>query len=327
MSQLVLGIDGGGTKTLATICDSSGQVLGVGRGGASNIDDVGLEQATQNIQRAVDAARAQANLEPRAFDAAFLGLAGIVSERDRELVRGLARKLELAAPEHLGVDHDCCIALAGGLSGRAGIVLIVGTGSSCFGVNSHGDSWRAGGWGSLLSDEGSAYFLGRESLIASVRALDGRGPNTTLAATMLEQLDVHQPDDLLHRIYVTGLSRLEIAALAPVVLEVANGGDAVALELLKRGSILLAECVNAVAKQLHLEHEAVEIAAVGGLYAASALLRSELQRAVLESLPKSRMTQPELPPVLGACLLALRLLGDVPTATIEQFKLEIPKII
>jgi glucosamine kinase len=322
MTQLVLGIDGGGTKTLATICDSSGQVLGVGRGGASNIDDVGLEIASRNIQQAVAAARAQANLEPRPFDAAFLGLAGIVSARDRELVCGLAARLELAAPEHLVVDHDCRIALAGGLSGRAGIVLIAGTGSSCYGVNAAGDSWRAGGWGSLISDEGSAYFLGRESLIASVRALDGRGPDTELAAIMLEHLGVQQPDDLLHRIYVTGLSRSDIAALAPSVLEVANGGDAVALEILERGCALLAECVKAVAKHLQLEHQTCEVVAVGGLYNASELLQQKLRQRILELLPTAHITPPELPPVLGACLLALEKLNALTPATLKNLKLE-----
>jgi N-acetylglucosamine kinase-like BadF-type ATPase len=326
MTQWVLGVDGGGTKTLAAICDSSGHVLGVGRGGASNIDDVGLEQASTNIQQAVAAARKQANLEMRPFDAAFLGLAGIVSERDRELARGLATKLELAAPERLGVDHDCRIALAGGLSGRAGIVLIVGTGSSCFGINANGDSWRAGGWGSLISDEGSAYFLGRESLIASVRALDGRGPNTELAAIMLEQLGVLQPDDLLHRIYVTGLNRSEIAALAPLVLEVANDGDLVALEILERGSRMLAECVKAVAKHLQLEHQTFEVVAVGGLYNASKLVQQKLRQQILEFLPDAQITPPELSPVLGACLLALELLGKLTPATLKNLKLENAKL-
>jgi N-acetylglucosamine kinase-like BadF-type ATPase len=139
MSSLVLGIDGGGTKTLASICDTQGHVLGMGTAGPSNIDDVGLEIASQNIAQAVSAARAQAKLEPQIFDAAFLGLAGIVSEPDREVVRGIARKLELATYAQTGVDHDCRIALAGGLAGRPGVVLIVGTGSSCFGVNAVGD--------------------------------------------------------------------------------------------------------------------------------------------------------------------------------------------
>lgn len=318
MNRHVLGIDGGGTKTLATVCDDHGRVLGVGRGGPSNIDDVGLEAATANIAQAVNAAREQAKLEPAPFDAAFLGLAGIVSQRDRELVRGIAQNLELAAAARTAVDHDCRIALAGGLSGRPGIVLIVGTGSSCYGTNTGGKSWRAGGWGSLISDEGSGYFLGLESLRATVRALDGRGPSTKLTATLLEHLGVLMPDDLLHRMYVTGLNRSEIAALAPLLLEVAKAGDVVALNLLERGAVLLAECVKTVAQHLHLEQH--EIAVVGGLYTSSELVRAPLHRAIHGHLPAVKIIAPELSPVLGACLLALEMLGPVTPDVIAQLK-------
>jgi N-acetylglucosamine kinase-like BadF-type ATPase len=174
----------------------------------------------------------------------------------------------------------------------------------------------------LISDEGSAYFLGRESLIASVRALDGRGPKTTLTATMLERLGVSQPNDLLHRIYITGLSRLEIAALAPPALEVAKSGDLVALEILERGSRMLAECVKAVAKHLWLEHQTFEVVAVGGLYSASDLVRTQLHQHILELLPGVQIVNPELPPVLGACLLALEMLGKLTPAIIANLKLE-----
>ena len=243
MTAHLLGVDGGGTRTRVAICDPEGRVLGVGYGGPSNIDDVGLEQATHNLASAVNAARAAAGLERSPFAAAFLGLAGVVSGHDRDQARQMALELELAAPECLGLDHDCRIALAGALVRRPGGVLIVGTGSSAFGMNAAGEAWRSGGWGSLISDEGSGYFLGREALIATVRALDGRGPSTGLAQALLEHLGVAQPDDLLHRLYIAGLSRREIAALAPRVLEWADVGDAVALEIVRRGCALLG-CVD-----------------------------------------------------------------------------------
>ena len=315
-----LGVDGGGTKTLAAICDADGRVLGSGLGGPSNIDDVGLEAATDNIAQAVRVARAVAGLEPQPFAGAFLGLAGVVAERDRALVHGIARRLELS--EQIGVDHDCRIALAGGLSGRSGAVLIVGTGSSCYGVNDSGESWRSGGWGSLISDEGSGYFLGREGLIAAVRSLDGRGPASSLAAAMLRSLGVTQPDDLLHRLYVTGLTRTEIAALAPIILECAADGDEAALEIVERGSNLLTECVAAVAKHLRLER--FELVVVGGLYRESLLVQNRLQGTLLERVPQCRIVSPELPPVLGACLLALG--GAASSAVIERLKLEQAKV-
>ncbi len=311
-----LGIDGGGTKTLAAICDADGHVLGKGLSGPSNIDDVGFEMATANIAQAVRIARAVADCDPQPFAGAFLGLAGVVSQRDRALVHGIAQRLELSA--QTGVDHDCRIALAGGLAGRSGAVLIVGTGSSCYGVNDAGDSWRSGGWGSLISDEGSGYFLGREGLIAAVRSIDGRGPTSSLAGALLRFLRVMQPDDLLHRLYVEGLTRTEIAALAPTVLECAADGDDAALEIVERGSDLLTECVAAVAKHLRLER--FELVVVGGLYEESLLVQNMLQGTLLGHVPQCRIASPELPPVLGACLLALG--GAASSAVIAQLKLE-----
>ncbi len=307
MTEFVLGIDGGGTKTLAAICDSTGQVLGTGQAGASNIDDVGLKAATQNIAQAVSKARAEAKLEAAKFSAAFLGLAGIVSHEDRQLVHGIAKTLDLAPL--VGVDHDCRIALAGGLSGRAGIVLIVGTGSSCYGVNQKGLAWRSGGWGSLISDEGSGYDIGKQSLIAAVRDIDGRGAKTGLTDLMLSSLGISNPDQILHRLYVTGLTRAEIAALAPPVLELAQNGDAVALAILRKGWVQLSECVVAVTQKLKLEPP--EIVLVGGIATGNSWVKQELQNVILKALPQAKFSNPELSPVLGACLLAqgLRISG------------------
>ena len=151
-SRHFLGVDGGGTKTQAVIIDECGRVLGAGLGGPANYDAVGVEVAQSNIAQAVEAARQAAGIADYPFASAYLGLAGVVCARDCEIVHGIARRLNLAAI--VGVDHDCRIALAGGLSGRPGIVLISGTGSSCFGMNALGDQWRAGGWGYLISDEG-----------------------------------------------------------------------------------------------------------------------------------------------------------------------------
>ena len=317
--EFFLGIDGGGTKTLATIVDARGCVFGTGLAGAANIDDVGIAVATANISQAVDAARATAKLETFPFSAAFLGLAGVVSARDRNLVRGIAESLALARAEDILIDHDCRIALAGGLSGRPGIVLIAGTGSSCYGRNTNGQTWRAGGWGSLISDEGSGYWLGREGIVASVRALDGRDAPTVITAPMLEHLEVSNPDDLLHRIYVTGLSRSKIAALALVVIEAARESDETALKLIKQGSQLLAECVKAVVQKLNLEPEC-ELVLVGGIFQAGEIVLAPLRQSLLEYDLNCKITSPELSPSLGACLLALEHRGLLTESVMLELK-------
>jgi N-acetylglucosamine kinase-like BadF-type ATPase len=107
-------------------------------------------------------------------------MAGVVSPTDRAIMANIAQSLTLAPADRVGVDHDCRIALAGGLSGRPGMVQIAGTGSSTFGVNASGESWRAGGWGQLISDEGSGYWLGVQAMQTAVRAFDGRLPPTLL---------------------------------------------------------------------------------------------------------------------------------------------------
>ena len=321
MSDLVLGIDGGGTKTLAIIVNTRGQVLGVGVGGPSNVDDVGVAAATASIETAVraalEAAGRQTSQLERAlnnqFAAVFLGIAGVVSARDRALIHGIAQSLGLAQPERILVDHDCRIALAGGLSGRPGIVLIAGTGSSCFGADASGNTWRAGGWGSLISDEGSGYWFGREGLTATVRALDGRGPSTAITTLMLERLEVTHPDDLLHRLYVTGISRAEVAGLATVVLDAARGQDAVACQLIAQGSALLAECVAAVAARLDFG-SLCEVALVGGIFRSGNLIVDPLRSALRDVSLTCNLRVPERPPALGACLLALEHLGALKPA-------------
>src|SRR5688572_32083605 len=124
MKRYVLGIDGGGTKTQVLIADEEGHVQGWGIGGPSNYDDVGMEKAKAGIREAVHMARQRAALPERPFDSVFLGMAGVVSEKDRAVIRTIARQLDLAGDQNIGIDHDCRIALAGGLSGRPGIVLI-----------------------------------------------------------------------------------------------------------------------------------------------------------------------------------------------------------
>ena len=297
MSGYALGIDAGGTSTVAVIADGAGRVIGEGRAGAANPDDVGADGMAAALRAATEAARSAAGIRAD-LETAFLGVAGVISGDDRALVRsaaaGLARRIE--------VDHDCRIALAGGLSGRPGIVLIAGTGSASYGRTADGRDWRAGGWGALAGDEGGSYGIGVGALRAAVRSADGRGPRSTLEAAVLTHLDLTSLDELLGRLHVGGTTRTEIAALAPSVIAAARDGDEAAAGLLASAAEELASCVHAVAVHLELQH--VEVALVGGLFAAGAIVRDPLEQAVLYCLPGARLVDAELPPAVGAALLA-----------------------
>lgn len=299
--MIVAGIDGGGTQTRVMLAAADGHIYGLGHAGASNVDDVGVTQAASNIDAALQEACAQAQCQRDEVRYAFFGMAGVVSARDRAIIEQLARPLLPTA--QLGVDHDCYVALLGALSGREGIILIAGTGSACFGRDAQGQGWRAGGWGGLVSDEGSSYWLGQQALVAMVRDLDGRGATTCLTGRLFEVLGIEDADEVLHRLYVTGITRTEIAALAPYVVEAAETGDRVAQQLLEQGSSYLADCVAAVLARLDLPRPC-ELSVVGGLTKAGARFWQPFSDALEQRQLRVRHTNPEMPPVCGALLAA-----------------------
>jgi N-acetylglucosamine kinase-like BadF-type ATPase len=219
--ELYVGVDGGATKTLAVAADREGRVVGVGESGPSNYHVVGLDGAVENINTAVKQAIAAAGRETA--EVVTLGLAGMDTSHDFKIFE------EKAAPRVAGrrvfVRHDAEIALVGATLGEPGVIVIAGTGSVAGARNRRGEYARCGGWGHLLGDEGSAYFIAREALRAVLWAFDGRGPSTQLTEPVLKALGVASPDEILIKVYGERMSVREIARLAPLVTEAAKRGD------------------------------------------------------------------------------------------------------
>ncbi len=306
--RVVIGVDGGGTNTRVALVAETGEVLGIGLAGPSNYDDVGVKVAQRNIGHAVQQAWQNARRKRRPADAAFLGMAGVVSDQDRQTIRTIAEHLRLAPSDLIGVDHDIRIALAGGLAGQEGIALIVGTGSSCYGRTADGRSWRAGGWGHLLDDYGSGYYLGLQAMVAAVRAADGRGQPTALLPLILQELQLNDINALMRRLYYENMTRAEIAALGPKVLEVIAQGDAVAEAILQRGVEELVLMVETVAAQLGFLSRPFRLTYTGSI-AQSPIFQRYFRQAIQQRLPHCEVMEPQLPPVLGAALLALEMAG------------------
>lgn len=310
-----LGIDGGGTKTQVAICDETGRILGVGQAGPSGIDSVGAKGAIVGIGAAVTAARRQAGLPATSFDSVFFGMAGVVSEADRDIVRWVAQELGLG--QAVGVDHDIRIALAGGLAGRPGIALIAGTGSSCFGMNGQGERWQAGGWGHLISDEGSSYWFGWNAIRLAVGAYDGRWQSALLEPVQ-QQLGLQNMLDIHYRLYTQGIAKREIAGFAPLVISAAEAGDDLAQQLIRQGMHELARMAAAVARRLGWREAPCEVTLAGGLWRAGEPVLAPFRTALAAMLPPARIVMPELPPVLGACVLALQQAGAPVNEMVRQ---------
>lgn len=308
---LFLGIDGGGTTTRAFLCDERGRLLGSGRGGVANHLHAGWPGATESLRQAAQEAFGAAGLSGGPCAAVFLGMAAAAADTTRQRWREIAFQLALAAnPAAIGVDHDIRIALAGGLAGRPGIALIAGTGSSCYGRTTAGETWQAGGWGSILDDGGGGYWLGLRAVGAVIRGEDGRGPATALRERVLTRLHVATLREIVTRLHEGTLLRHEMARLAEDVFACAAAGDSAAQELLKRGADELAAMVRAVAEKLFAAG-APEVVLAGGT-ATAPEFAPVIAAAIAREAPRARVVAAELPPVAGAALLALGL-GGVPT--------------
>lgn len=320
-----LGADGGGTSTRVLMISAAGDVLGFGTSGSSNFHEAGRDAADAALKAAVAAAYSNAGIGRESCGAIFLGMAGVVAEADRRVVREMVGVLNLNRAARVGVDHDIRIALAGGLGADTGIALIAGTGSSCYGRDGKGNDWRAGGWGSLLDDRGSSYGLGLEAMIATVRGHDGRGPATALAADVLEHLKIGDIQEIMHRLHHIGTSKAEIAALAPCVIARALEGDEAARAIVDRGIWELVLAVQTVARRLEFDFSPIPLSVSGGLAENSAyyreLLFGRLNKISLPVAPRL----PMMPPVFGAAILAAEIAGArLDAAAIDRMKTQIP---
>ncbi len=244
----LLGIDGGGSKTLALLADGAGRVVGRGTAGPSNYQVVGVEAAYAALDEAVAAALTGVpNARPSAI---CLGMAGAGRPRDQTIIRAWAQTRYPGVPTL--VVHDAQLVLAAGTPAGWGIALISGTGSLAYGANQAGQTARAGGWGHLLGDEGSGYAIGLSGLRAVARASDGRGANTALTEYLLAHINLDSPQDLIRYIYTADAPRNIIANLSPVLENVAQEGDEMAQEIIRAAGRELALAVRAVADQLGL---------------------------------------------------------------------------
>lgn len=273
-----LGVDGGGSKTLAVIVDAAGVERGRGSAGSSNHQAVGIEAAATNLRQAIDAAAHAASCS-RLPESAWLGLAGVDHAGDIALlwphVEPLATQVRLT--------NDAELVLSG-LERQVGVALIAGTGSIALGRDAAGHSARASGWGHILGDEGSGYDLGCQALRVAVRAADGRGRPTRLLQAILDDWALSEPELLLQRVYPDG-DKAAIARLAPLVLRCAEAGDAVALAIARRAALELAVAAQTVSRRLGFTAEPLPVALGGGLLIHDELYRQEVLRHLERSQP------------------------------------------
>ncbi|MDE2570997.1 MAG: hypothetical protein KGM44_00575 [bacterium] len=294
--RLYAGVDGGQTTTQAVIGDERGAILGRGQGGPANhVDEPGAED---RLRAAVAGALTQAlrgAALPSAtlFEGVHVALTGEVDALRSGAVREVVRSARLT------VAHDAPAAWMGAFAGEPGVVVVAGTGSVAYGRNADGDEARVGGWGYLFGDRGSAFWLAAEALRRGLE-VDDRGRATPLAGAALEHFRVRRLAEVPAAFYRRRLTRERLASFAPVVNEMARGGDVGAGALVTEAAHALTELAFVALERLSIRRG--EVAVVGGL-GGDPLIRAGMAREL--EVRGARLREPAADPVMGAFWLAL----------------------
>jgi len=294
VTRYFLGVDGGRSSTKALLGDASGRVIGRGVAGGC--------QRRDSLVRSVKAACRAAGLDWDVvrFEAACLGFSGGAT-RQRAHVERVVRA------ERLSVIDDAEIALEGATGGEPGIVTIAGTGSISLGRNGAGKRARAGGWGYLFGDEGSALDIVRQAVRAAVQFEEGWGQPTQLREELIGAIGTRSANEVLHRFYAPGDVRRRIARHGPLVDRVAAKGDAIARGILQNAAQQLATITGAVRQQLFSGASEVVVAPVGGVFESRILL--ERFRMLVELEDGCAVRPPQMTPVEAALQMAMQTAG------------------
>lgn len=303
--RYVMGIDGGATKTLAAVLDLQQGAVHVAQGGPSNEDAVGVRAAVDALLEVAEQALRRAGIDQQQLATAVLAVAGTDTD-------AIARQVKAARSEDWIVVNDVVGAWAAATGAQPGIGAISGTGSNVFGVGPHGRTWRVGGWGQLLGDEGSGYWLGAQSIRAALHDRDGSGPETALSEAVVEFFGTSSVEAAAALVYSKPLTKGEIAAFATETCKLAERGDAVACELYARGARELAAQIVAVIRHTGLGDGgagAFPVGLIGSVFRAGAVFVAPLVATVHQAAPAARVSVVEMAPVGGSLLLAARACG------------------
>jgi N-acetylglucosamine kinase-like BadF-type ATPase len=301
-----LGVDGGGSKTDFLLIDAAGTILARHQEGPAYYLEVGLDALRALLARGIRATATQAAIA--APDFAFFGIPAYGEDS------GLRATLdELPCPPlartQVRCGNDMVCGWAGALAGADGINIVAGTGSIAYGEY-EGRQARAGGWGELFSDEGSAYWIAREGLALFSRMSDGRAARGPLHAILRAHYGIEVDLDICAAVFGADPARSRLAALAPVIAGAARAGDREALGIFSRAAGELAQIVVATRRNLHVpDGVRMNISYSGGMFRLADLILDPLRACLEQSRGDWEFVAPRLAPSAGAALYAAKCHG------------------
>jgi N-acetylmuramic acid 6-phosphate etherase len=289
VSERILGVEGGGTKTSWVLVEPSGDSFGIvdhGKLPASNLRLTPREKLGAIFRQL-----------PQQADRVGMFLAGCATEEDRRTLHQLCVEIWPSAQITVGSDRDSGLAAA--LCKGDGIAVNAGTGASVTGRR--GDRIeKAGGWGHILGDAGGGYFISLQALRFVLREYDLHRGEAQLTAAVLRALGLNSRDDLVR--WAQTADKMDVATLAPVVFEAAMNGDESVMKIVEEGAGVLSEYTAAVAERLGLL--APKVVLLGSLFQRDGVYVHAFKRKLKKNLSDARVSMSEQPPEMGAAWLA-----------------------
>jgi glucosamine kinase len=303
--SIVIGVDGGGSKTHVIVADASGAELASAEGAGSAVRPGEVQKSAENIAALVRNAIESANVTETPA-VLYAGLAGAGRERERRAIETELVSMELA--EEVRVTTDAMVALSDAFGDGSGIILIAGTGSIAYGRGPTGGFSRCGGWGATFGDEGSGSWIGRRALAIVAAASDGREPATALTGAILTSAQLNEPEELIP--WAIAASSKDLAELAPVVFATAMAGDLRANTLLNLAAEELVLHVRALGRRLFGDERAsMNVAFAGGLLHKGSPLRKRVESRLKSAVPGALVRIEPVIPARGAVRAARHVIG------------------
>ncbi len=301
--QYVMGIDGGATKTLLKMSTLEGNLIASYEAGPANINVVGSRKLKKTLSELIINSVKSAGMDLNKCKCLCIGTAGAGREKERKMLVRMIK--DIGFTQRLIVTDDVITAFHGGVGENEGIIIISGTGSICFGKNSKGESFRTGGWGYIIGDEGSGYYIGRRILNTIMRSYDNREGYTVLTPLVLSRLNLNNPEDLVKYVYRSRTEVREISELAKLADDACDLGDTTAENILKDTARELFCCVKTVIERLKFSDKRITIAVNGSVLVKSKYVRNEFDRLICEAYPLINVSPMRNDSAWGAVMMAL----------------------
>ena len=274
--KYLIGIDGGGTNSRLLASGLNGEVLGYCVGKSTNVESNSVECVMANLKEIVEQFLVESCCSLQDCQGVCLGTAGVDTEKSLLEVNEIVKQLHF--PCRTLVVNDAEVALAAETKGKPGALLISGTGSIGYAINRTGETCRVGGYGYLLGDEGSAYWVSRKAIQYILHAFDQTGRKPEMFARVCDVLGIREIDQLVDFVYQS--NKAEVAKLALSVVQAFEDGDPIAERIMKSAAANLSTMAISLGRRLKMKDERFPLVFSGSMLTCTPWLMDEVTREV-----------------------------------------------